>query len=735
MSDRATPEPDAILSTRPRIFGRKPVTIRQSLARNLTWLVLATSGAIAIVSYVTGRQVVADLSAELIEEHIDQVELQLDQHFRPIESVLLLMRDWAEAGLIESVDFDALDRARAAGEAADLSSIERLNARTIPLLERLGRISSMIFADADGREFLIGREPEPWTSRMTHVAHWGGDSFWVQRNAEGPVDHTLWTAFDYDPRTRPWFIGAVEADPEGSVHWTEPYKFFATGEPGITASVLWRDPLDPERTGVIAFDILLSEISRLTSRMKPSDHGRVLIVTEDERVAGLPNHPRFTTDADLSANVLKPIRELGIPELNDAIREWENLGRTRGRVFTFLSGDERWWAGGREFLLGERSFRIAVLAPQRDFLAGVIAQRNIALAILLAALAGSFALAGYLARRYSRPLAALAAQAERIEHLDVELVESIPSRLMEVEQLAGTQERMRTALDSFARYVPIDVVRELMKRNVAASIGGERRTITILFTDIQGFTTIAESIEPEVLTRHMALYFDAMLGTVQSDGFGEVTQLTGDGFVAFWGAPVECDDHAARAMESVLCCRERLAELNSEWAAQGFPVLPTRFGLATGPVTVGNVGSPARMVYTAVGDTINLASRLEGLNRFYGTWVMVSEGVRNAAGDAFVWRRLDRVRAKGKNRPIDLYELLGRSGEVDADRLRFAARYEEALDEYVRREFANSERLLSALLADYPDDLSVGRLLDLARAFQVEPPAADWDGTTVYRQK
>jgi adenylate cyclase len=279
------------------------------------------------------------------------------------------------------------------------------------------------------------------------------------------------------------------------------------------------------------------------------------------------------------------------------------------------------------------------------------------------------------------------------------------------------------------------VVRELMKRDEAANIGGTRRTITVLFTDIQGFTTIAEALAPEALTSHMAEYFEAMLGTVQSDGYGEVTQLAGDGFVAFWGAPIPSEDHAAHAVESVLRCRERLAILNAQWSAGGRPALPTRFGLATGPVVVGNVGSPARLVYTAVGDTINLASRLEGLNRFYGTWVLASDEVRRAGGDAFAWRQLDRVRAKGKQASIELYELLGRAGEVDRPLLEFSARYEEALGLYRRRRFSDAIRALERLAAEFPDDVSVARLLELTRGFQNRPPEEDWDGTTVFHEK
>jgi adenylate cyclase len=605
----------------------------------------------------------------------------------------------------------------------------------VPLLEQFPQVSALMLADTGGGEFALLRLEDHWLNRVSEADLWGGQSFWMRREDDGRTADAGWKQTDYDPRKRPWFRGALALPRDAGVHWTEPYKFFTTHEPGITAALCWREPGEAGVKRVMAFDVMLTAISRFTTELAVSEHGKALVLTTGGAVVGLPRDPRFHSLEDLRAHVLTPIAELGMPEIEAGVRAWNERGLRPGSVFAFESGAETWWAGVRPFSLGDRTFEIAVVVPERDFLGEITRQRNIVAVVTAAALVVAFFVAMGLARRYSRPLATLATQAERIQELDIAPSDPIRSRLREVNQLADSQEHMRTALDSFSRYVPVDVVRELMKRGEAAQIGGARRTITVLFTDIQGFTTVAEALAPETLTRHMAEYFEAMLGSVQSDGYGEVTQLAGDGFVAFWGAPIPCEDHAARAVESVLRCRERLAVMNAQWSARGKPELPTRFGLATGPVVVGNVGSPARLVYTAVGDTINLASRLEGLNRFYGTWVLVSEHVRRAAGEAFAWRHVDRVRAKGKQQPIDLYQPLGRAAEVERPLLEFSARYEEALRQYRERRFEDAASALERLAAEFPGDLSVARLLALARGFHSRPPQADWDGTTVFQEK
>ncbi|MBW2495440.1 MAG: adenylate/guanylate cyclase domain-containing protein, partial [Deltaproteobacteria bacterium] len=288
----------------------------------------------------------------------------------------------------------------------------------------------------------------------------------------------------------------------------------------------------------------------------------------------------------------------------------------------------------------------------------------------------------------------------------------------------------RIALDAFSKYVPVELVRELLRRGEAAKIGGSERDITILFSDVIGFTTIAESMTPSELTRHLAEYFAALLALIQQDGYGDINEIAGDGVVAFWGAPADDDQHALHAVDAILRARERLAELNLDWRERGLPAMPTRFGLATGPVVVGNVGAPSRLSYAAVGDTVNTASRIEGLNRIYGTEALVTAAVRERAGPGYQWRFVDDVRVKGKYDAVEIYELLGRAGEVPPEVERFVERHDEAFASFRERRFDDAIQLLDALAGERANDLSVRRLLARARALREEPPGADWDGVS-----
>ena len=381
--------------------------------------------------------------------------------------------------------------------------------------------------------------------------------------------------------------------------------------------------------------------------------------------------------------------------------------------------------GFKRFSVGpHRSFWIAVVVPESDFTGEIHRQRNIILGIMVVALVVAVGLGFWLARRYSRPLEALARQSQRIQDLDLTPTQAIDSGLAEVQHLAASQEQMRAALESFSRYVPIEVVRELIRRGEVARIGGKVAPITILFSDIRGFTTISENLAPDDLADHMADYF-ALLLEILHGRRATVDKFIGDAILAFWGAPSPDTHLPEEAVRAALECVQTLEAHNKQWRAQGRTELPTCFGIHTGEVVVGNIGAPSRLSYTVLGDAVNLASRLEALNRLYGTSVLISEDVRAPVQEAFHLRLVDRVAVKGKIHPVQIYEVLGERGEVDEERLAFAQKYEEAFQRYQDQEFTQAVAALEDILEQGlspADDPSVTRLLEACRRLEAPTP-------------
>jgi adenylate cyclase len=396
------------------------------------------------------------------------------------------------------------------------------------------------------------------------------------------------------------------------------------------------------------------------------------------------------------------------------------------------AGGEDWWLGRQRYEReGFPSFDVVVVVPSADLLGDLRRLQAIVLGAALVTIAAALGFAFLVARRLSAPLEALAGESRRLRDLDFGEASAIDTPLRELRELAEAHEQSRKALESFARYVPLEVVRELVAKGEVAQIGGRSEVLTILFTDIAGFTTLSESMEPRALTEHMAEYFGAMIAALHEHG-ATVDKLVGDAIVAFWGAPERRDDHARRALLGVLACARALERLTPKWREEGKPELPTRFGLATGSVVVGNVGAPTRLAYTVLGDVANLASRLEGANKHYGTTVIAASSTIDAAGPGFVTRRLDSLAVKGKETALEVLEVVGLEGEVPEARVAELRAYERALDAYRDRRFDESIVLLEPLASrDPPSE----RLLAEARAARDAGPDEAWSAVTKLTSK
>ncbi|WP_447972879.1 CHASE2 domain-containing protein [Nitrospira sp. Kam-Ns4a] len=289
----------------------------------------------------------------------------------------------------------------------------------------------------------------------------------------------------------------------------------------------------------------------------------------------------------------------------------------------------------------------------------------------------------------------------------------------------GRQRRLlRSAFD---RYMAPEVVDEIMRHPESVKLGGEKKELTVFFSDVAGFTNISEQLSPEVLVEVINQYLSLMTGVILRHR-GNVNKYLGDGIMAIFGAPRGDPDHAVQACFAALDVQAAHEPLNRDLVAKGFKPLTTRIGINSGPIVVGNMGSQVRMEYTAMGDSVNLASRLEGANKFYHTLILLGPRTYELACGEIEAREVDLLRVKGKDQPVAVYELMGRKGSLSDTKRRLVDRYLEGLAAYKRRDFRSAlERFTEALALD-PADGVCQVYRDRARGYLAVPPPEGWDG-------
>jgi len=296
------------------------------------------------------------------------------------------------------------------------------------------------------------------------------------------------------------------------------------------------------------------------------------------------------------------------------------------------------------------------------------------------------------------------------------------SRLRDIAEVLTGLEKAKTAMRAMGKYVPVDLVRRLYHDGKEPVLGGESVELSVLFTDIKEFTPFAERMPPGKLAEILGRYLQVMATVIQNER-GTIDKFIGDAVMAFWNAPEAVAGHSTLACRAALRCREALQRLydSPEWADA--PRFETRLALHRCVASVGHFGAPDRFNYTAIGDGINLASRLEGLNKQYGTAIIASETIHSAALDAFEFRLLDRVAVKGKNEGITIYELVSER-VPERPPSSGPARYEQAFAAYERADFKTA----LALLETVPDDPPSRVLAERCRRFIQSPPASGWNG-------
>ncbi|MBW1835594.1 MAG: CHASE2 domain-containing protein [Deltaproteobacteria bacterium] len=282
--------------------------------------------------------------------------------------------------------------------------------------------------------------------------------------------------------------------------------------------------------------------------------------------------------------------------------------------------------------------------------------------------------------------------------------------------------------DAFSAYLAPAVVRQLIETPDKFKLGGEKKNITAFFSDVQGFTSISEKLSPEELVELLNEFLTEMTDIILNHE-GTVDKFEGDAIIAFFGAPNDVQNHAEVACRASIEMQKRLVELRGKWRHDGRPELRMRIGLCTGPAVVGNMGSRNRMDYTMMGDTVNIAARLEGINKVYGIYALISDSTYRAAGDGIMTREIDSVNVVGKIEPVTIYQLLGYPQDIDDRTQQIVDHYTKGLDAYQKRDWNRAVESFKAALNIAPDDGPSQTMLSRCNDFKVNPPGEDWDGS------
>ena len=288
----------------------------------------------------------------------------------------------------------------------------------------------------------------------------------------------------------------------------------------------------------------------------------------------------------------------------------------------------------------------------------------------------------------------------------------------------------RQIKQAFSHYMSDLLVQDLLKHPEKLRLGGEKRVLSVFFSDLAGFTSMSEKLTPEEVVTMLNRYLTAMTDIILASG-GIIDKYEGDAIMAFWGAPLPQEDHAARACLAALDNQARLAELREEFIRTGLPPVHARIGINTGEMIIGNLGSIQRFDFTVIGDSVNLASRLEGAGKEYGTAILISEETYRQAQPQVEVRELDLLQVKGKHLPVRIYELVAKKGGLDADRKRVCGLFAEGLDLYRKQDWGEAVRRFQQVLELIPEDGPSKTFIRRCQSYRENPPEPGWDG--VYR--
>jgi adenylate cyclase len=676
---------------------RQTIGFRTAILQLVLGALLFSVGTIGIVGYINSERTLE----EIREKHFSLVSLTLSREvsriLEPAERILPELKNLTNRGLINPLDPDQLGvfLAERLRQEESVGWLSFTNSAT-------GAFTGA-WRDSEGGIRVNQSDP--------NVDHGQPKEFLLNLDGSRSPLPARSAAYS-DARNSSWYKKAIGY--RGGIVWTQPYSFNEEST-RISACMAIYQKLEP--VGVFTADFTTSDIDEFLNRIIQDRKLFLFVDTLSGESLGVASEMSLPSDALLAeSRKLLELDQYRLAAGKISFRSFGLAGQGYVSVVTPFT-----LPSGLTFLTG-------VVGLESDFLGS--AKNNLAITALigLVALVAGTLFAIWLSHQLATPLTKLSHDLEQVGRFELTNLPPPKSAVREIVIVGDSLDRMKSGLRSFVKYVPRDVVRDLILQKQDAAHGGALRRLTLFFSDVAGFTRISENLGPTEVFTELSDYFELVTDIVVERFGGTLDKFVGDGIVAFFNAPGAIEKHAEVACQAALEVVKQLSNVAAERRAANRPIFQTRIGLHTGEVLVGNIGTQRRLSYSAIGDAVNLSSRLEGLNKLYGTLILASGQTKTETDDRFEWRFVDRVAVLGRSQGTDVFELLGYRNAVTASKLEFRDEYEDGLQKYFEGEFQRAAVHFAAVLAQHPEDMASQVLLARCNELALRPIPDLWSG-------
>jgi adenylate cyclase len=677
------------------------VNIKVSILSLFAILMLLVSGVLMGLDYYASNNLIVNSATSIMDYSSQVIESNISAFLIPV-----LHRTEIGATLIEKKVINPED-------SALFTSVLIKGLTTMP------DFSAIYWSDIKGETFSIERAngAAAYAREIIHAKQHTVTSTLLDGNGN-PIATPKVATTNFDARNRIWYIKAQRS---GRCIFSDAYLFYPFGENQEVLGVSYACPVydNNQLRGMFVMDMRLSAFSDFISKMHITPNAQIFIFDDEQNLIAAN---RFSYQ---NQKTLTKISDLHLPWIENSLNQFYLRAINS---FRYKHGKDDYLALYKKLFSFEgNDWNIGILVPMNDILSTLHTHTLITASIAFFTLfLGLFFV--YLASlALSRPIVKLADEAELIRQLDVTFVSTLKSHIKEIVHMQEAFYAMKKSLQSFARYVPITLVRHLVNSGDLAHVGGESKQITFLFSDITGFTSLSENMDPQNLMTYLSEYFESMTKIILRHG-GTVDKYIGDAIMAFWNAPLDDPEHAKHACECALDMNEEIAVLNQHLEAIGRPQISVRIGINTGNAVIGNVGSVERLSYTAIGDSVNVSNRIEELNKVYKTRIIISESTYELVKSFAICRMIDHVYLRGKVRGSCLYELLPINNHFGVWLDDYNAAFRLAFDLYRQKQWDKAIAAFQELASRFTFD-TVAKVFVERCAYLKDNPQADWNGT------